>query len=146
MKHRAFISSCCIGLAILTLGFGTSYATGISHAKSTSKPAAALPSRSYHYADFKPYLGESFSVFGGNTGNKVWTMTVELKLIEISELRKDRATEQFWVRFQGPADYSLDKGVYTFEQAKTGQFKLFLEPAGVDAKGRYYQAHFNLLK
>ncbi len=133
----------CIGLAIVALGAGVSYAKGISTPKSSVMSDVI---RSYGYADVKPFLGETFSVFGGNTGGKVWTMTIKLKLIEISECRKDLMTEQFSVRFEGPSDYPLDKGVYTFEHAKVGQFQLFLEPAGLDTKARYYQALFNLLK
>lgn len=108
-------------------------------------PAIADKSPVSH-ADFSAHQGETFSVFGGNTGDKVWTKTVELKLIEISVPRDEGATSQFSVRFLGPGDYPLDKGVYAFEQAKTDRFHLFLEPAGKDAEGRYYQALFNLLK
>jgi len=108
-------------------------------------PAIADKSPVSH-ADFSAHQGENFSVFGGNTGTRVWTKTVELKLVEISKPRDQGATSQFSVRFLGPADYPLDKGVYAFEQAKTERFHLFLEPAGKDAKGRYYQALFNLLK
>jgi len=98
-------------------------------------------------ADFAAYKGESFSVIIRGKSGKAWSKSVSLKIIDISEPRsKEGVTEQFSVRFQGPADYPLEKAVYTFEQPKTGRFSLFLEPADADAKGRYYQATFNLLK
>lgn len=94
------------------------------------------------YADFAALKNESFSVYGGKGLRKV----IFLKLIEVSQAREQNKTVEFSLRFQGPADYPLDKNVYTFEHAKTGAFPLFLEPAGADVNGRYYQALFNLLK
>lgn len=95
-----------------------------------------------NHADFKALVGENFSVYGGMGLRKVIT----LKLIEVSPPRENDKLVDFSARFQGPADYSLDKNIYTFEQAQTGAFPLFLEPAGVDTNGRYYQALFSLLK
>ena len=78
-------------------------------------------------------------------GSQVWSKAVELKLVEVTKPVKAGQIEQFSLRFQGPKKPALDKTVYRFEQAKTGQFPLFLEPASADAKNRYYQAFFNLL-
>jgi hypothetical protein len=97
-------------------------------------------------ADFLAHKGESFTVFEKAVRGKAWSKSVALKLVEVSELRSKGGMMQFSVRFQGPADATLEKSVYTFEQVPSERFSLFLEPAGNDAEGRYYQAIFNSLK
>lgn len=94
------------------------------------------------HEEFTALKNESFSVYGG----KGLRRAVYLKLIDVSPLHEQAQTVDFALRFQGPADYPLDKNVYTFELGKTGAFPLFLEPAGGDAQARYYQALFNLVK
>ena len=105
--------------------------------------AAKAPESAEEYAALK---GENFTVIRVGKSNQNWTKAVELKLIEVSNPVKSGPTEQFSVRFQGPKKFPLDKTVHHFEHAKTGEFTLFLEPAGIDAKSRYYQAFFNFLK
>jgi hypothetical protein len=105
--------------------------------------AAKAPESAEEFAALK---GESFMVIRVGKGSQVWSKAVELKLIEVSNPVKSGPTEQFSVRFQGPKKFPLDKAIHHFEHAKTGKFSLFLELAGADAKGRNYQAFFNLLK
>ncbi|KJV06151.1 DUF6916 family protein [Methylocucumis oryzae] len=110
-----------------------------------TEQVSAANNNPHSFADFNAHLGQSFTVYGGAMGEKVWSKTVELKLIALSAPRKNGSTEQFSVRFQGPIDYPLAKGVYTFENPKTDRFELFLEPYGADTSARYYQAVFNLI-
>jgi hypothetical protein len=102
---------------------------------------AAAVSRSPSYDSFRAYIGERFRVYGGKGAREV----VSLRLIEVSELHHDSRTETFSVRFQGPPDHPLPKGVYTFEHPRSGTFELFLEAADSEADGLYYRAGFNLL-
>lgn len=122
--------------AALLFGYSMLYANTIAL-------AAKAPESAEEYAALK---GEGFAVIRVGKGSQTWTKAVELKLIEVSNPVKSGPTEQFSVRFQGPKKFLLDKAVHHFEHAKTGEFSLFLEPAGGDAKGRYYQAFFILLK
>ena len=96
--------------------------------------------------DYAVLKGENFAVIRVDKGNQVWSKAVELKLIEVSKPTLTGKIEQFSVRFQGPKKFPLDKAVHNFDNAKTGQFSLFLEPADGDSKYRYYEAFFNLLK
>jgi hypothetical protein len=100
-------------------------------------------------ADYLALKGQNFTVNRIEKGQDVWSKSVDLKLIEITESTQDKSgrTDQFILRFQAAnKDKALDKTVYRFEHVATGPFTLFLEPAGGDKKYRYYQAIFNLLK
>ena len=103
--------------------------------------SAAAVSQSPSYDSFRAYIGERFRVYGGTGAREV----VSLRLIEVSERHRDTHAETFSVRFQGPPDRPLPKGVYTFEHPRSGTFELFLEAAGSEADGLYYRAGFNLL-
>lgn len=91
---------------------------------------------------FLARLGERFRVWGGSGLRRV----VELELVEVEDLNLTERLAQFAVVFRGPGDYPLDKGVYTFDNPRSGRFELLIEPAGEDASGRLYQVDFNLLR
>lgn len=107
-------------------------------------PKKALPplGEKFSYDNFKAHIGETFSIYGGPGLRKV----INLKLVAVEGLRRDKKTEQFAARFSGPADDPLPSGVYQFQHLTSGEFQLLIGPTGkADAKGRYYRADFNLL-
>ncbi|MFO1422538.1 MAG: hypothetical protein U1F70_02640 [Candidatus Competibacteraceae bacterium] len=107
-------------------------------------PKKALPSLSeqFSYDNLKTHVGERFSIYGGPGLRRV----INLKLVAVEGLRRDKKTEQFAARFPGPADDPLPSGVYQFQRLTSGKFRLLIGPAGkANAKGRYYRADFNLL-
>lgn len=95
--------------------------------------------------DFMSLKVESFEVIHLGKGGKVWSKTVSLKLVEITELQKLGNIERFSLLLQGPKQPELGKKVYDFDNVKTGRFSLFLEPAKGNNKNRRYEAVFNLL-
>lgn len=96
----------------------------------------------FSYDNFKAHIGETFYVYGGQGLRNV----VNLKLVAVEGHRRDNNTEQFAVRFLGPADDPLSSGVYQFQHPISSEFQLLVVPTGVsDAGGRYYRADFNLL-
>jgi hypothetical protein len=104
----------------------------------------ALPSlgEKFSYDSFKAHIGQTFYVYGGKGLRNV----VNLKLVAVEGLRRDNSTEQFAVRFLGPAADPLPSGVYQFQHPASSEFRLLIGPTGkADAKGRYYRADFNLL-
>lgn len=91
---------------------------------------------------FFAHLGESFRVWGGAGLRQV----VTLELIEVEDLNLTERIAQFTVVFRGPDDYPLDKGVYTFDNPRSGRFELLIEPTGQDDGGLIYAIDFSLLR
>lgn len=73
------------------------------------------------------------------------TETVELEMIELSELLTSSRQERFSVIFRGPREKALQQGTRRFVHDQMGEFDLFIVPVGVDAGSVTYEAGFNRL-
>lgn len=71
---------------------------------------------------------------------------VEIKLIEVSELRESPRQERFSLLFLGPVDDPLLQSLYRMEHEQMGAFELFLVPVGKDDDGFLYEAVFNRVR
>ena len=69
--------------------------------------------------------------------------SVELRLIEVSELKSYERQEEFWILFLGPNEAFLGQGTRLVDHDVMGQFDLFLVPIRQDDQGYYYEAVFN---
>jgi len=72
--------------------------------------------------------------------------TVELELVEVSELKFYPEQEEFALEFRGPLDMFLDQGVRNFAHEKIGEFEMFIVPVRQEADGFYYEAIFNRIR
>jgi uncharacterized protein DUF6916 len=72
--------------------------------------------------------------------------TVELDLVEISDIKLHPGQEQFDVVFRGPLNAFLGQGVRPFAHDEMGQFEIFIVPIRQDGQGYYYEAIFNRLR
>jgi Domain of unknown function (DUF6916) len=70
---------------------------------------------------------------------------VEVKLVEVSELKKTSQQERFSIVFKGPNDTLLPQSAYQMTHERAGTFSIFLVPVGMEADGFLYEAVFNLL-
>lgn len=143
MNRRNFIKNTIPWFVVALGGWGSVGMAARPAPKAPPSPASLPPlGEKFSYDNFKAYIGETFYVYGGEGLRNV----VNLKLVAVEGLRRDLSTEQFVVRFRGPADDPLPSGVYQFQHPASGEFRLLIGPTGlVDAKGRYYRAEFNLL-
>ena len=71
------------------------------------------------------------------------TNQVELELAEVSELKQQKAHDQFAVVFRGPLNAFMGQGMRSFDHDTLGQFELFIVPIRQDGEGFYYEAVFN---
>ena len=71
--------------------------------------------------------------------------TVELKLIEATDVGSTPRQLQFSIVFRGPLDTPLVQAIYNLEHEKIGTFDLFIVPIKRDGDGIYYEAIFNYL-
>ena len=69
--------------------------------------------------------------------------SVELRLIEVSELKSYERQEEFWILFLGPNEAFLGQGTRLMQHDEMGQLELFLVPIKQDDQGFYYEAVFN---
>lgn len=72
--------------------------------------------------------------------------SVELELIEISEVKLYPHQEEFSIVFRGPLNVFLGQGVIPIAHEQMGQFELFIVPIRHDDRGFYYEAVFNRLR
>jgi hypothetical protein len=72
--------------------------------------------------------------------------TVDLDLVDVSELRLHPRQEEFSVEFRGPSNMFLGQGVRSFAHENMGRFELFIVPVRQDADGFYYEAVFNRMR
>lgn len=72
--------------------------------------------------------------------------SVDLELIEVSELKLYPRQEEFAVLFRGPADMFLDQSLRLFRHEQMGQFELLIVPIRQDQTGFYYEAIFNRVR
>jgi hypothetical protein len=70
---------------------------------------------------------------------------VEVKLVEVSELKKTSQQERFSIVFKGPRETFLPQYEYQMTHERAGTFPIFLVPVGVEADGFLYEAVFNQL-
>jgi hypothetical protein len=88
---------------------------------------------------FLALLKDPFSLLLDNRAAEV-----VLVRVEDDGVRAD--SEQFTLLFEGPSDLLLLDGTYRIAHRTAGTTDVFLQPAGGDARHRYYKAQFNLLK
>ena len=88
--------------------------------------------------EFKKHLNTTFRVEQNEA-------SLELQLIEVSDLRRLPGQENFWVVFKGPKDRFLPQGTNEFHHEVMGDFEMFTVPIREDGKGFYYEAIFNRL-
>jgi hypothetical protein len=72
--------------------------------------------------------------------------TVELDLVDVSELKLHPRQEEFALEFRGPLNMFLGQGVRDFSHEHMGHFELFIVPVRQDADGFYYEAIFNRIR
>ena len=72
--------------------------------------------------------------------------SVDVELVEVSELKLYPRQEEFSVVFRGPANAFLGQGGRLFTHDQMGQFELFIVPIRQDQQGYYYEAIFNRLR
>lgn len=91
-----------------------------------------------------------YEIFAENL-NAVFQITVaadklvEVKLVEVSELKKSPQQERFSIVFKGPSDTLLPQHTYEMTHESTGTFTIFLVPVGMETDGFLYEAVFNQL-
>ena len=72
--------------------------------------------------------------------------SVEMELIEVSELKLYPQQEEFTIVFRGPLNAFLGQGTGNFRHEQMGDFDLFIVPVRQDEQGFYYEAVFNRLR
>lgn len=72
--------------------------------------------------------------------------SVELELIEVSELKLHPRQEEFTIVFRGPLNAFLGQGAGNFRHEQMGEFELFIVPIRQDGQGFYYEAVFNRVR
>lgn len=92
-------------------------------------------------AAFRAYQGESFAVWGGEGARAV----EQLRLVEVRDQGSGERIEQFTLRFRAELTSTLGKDTYALKHPESGYFDLWLEPAGQDEAGRYFEARFSLI-
>ena len=93
-----------------------------------------------NHATFAPQLNSVFTLLRQNTER------VELRLVEVSELKRSRRQERFSIVFRGPAGNSVPQGLYEFKHETIGSFALFIVPVGQDDQHVLYEAIFNRVR
>src|SRR5689334_18511194 len=88
---------------------------------------------------FAQHANTTFQVQTGDT-------SLELELIEISELKLHPQQEEFAIVFRGPANAFLEQGVRSLAHQQMGHFEIFLVPIRQDEQGFYYEAVFNRVR
>jgi hypothetical protein len=68
---------------------------------------------------------------------------VELELIEISEKRRVRDSENFSAVFRGGLGFLLPQCIHHLEHERLGELDLFLVPIARESDGFRYEAIFN---
>jgi hypothetical protein len=74
-------------------------------------------------------------------------VTIELELVDVSQLKATESQESFSVIFLAPQPYRVEQGLYDIEHPSMGSMQLFLVPVGLADDGRLQlEAVFNLLR
>lgn len=85
--------------------------------------------------DFQRWVGQKFSVDAESE-------SIELELLESSELGQGTGRKSFSVLFRGPADKVLIQAMYPVSGGDLDEEALFLVPVGPDKLGMLYEAVF----
>jgi len=72
--------------------------------------------------------------------------SVDVELIEVSEVKLYPRQEEFTIVFRGPLNAFLGQGTGNFRHEQMGQFELFIVPIRQDEQGFYYEAIFNRVR
>lgn len=72
--------------------------------------------------------------------------SVDVELIEVTELKLHPRQEEFTIVFRGPLNAYLGQGAGNFRHEQMGDFELFIVPIRQDEQGFYYEAVFNRLR
>ena len=72
--------------------------------------------------------------------------TVELELVDVSELKLHPRQEEFALEFRGPTEMFLGQGLRNFAHEQIGEFELFIVSVRQEADGFYYEAVFNRIR
>jgi hypothetical protein len=89
--------------------------------------------------DFVPNLNTRFRLLQEDQPS------IELLLVNVSELATRERQQVFSIEFQGPVDLLLPQQMYRLDHDVLGAFELMIVPIRQDAKGIYYEAVFNRL-
>ena len=88
---------------------------------------------------FASVIGSSFKLASGDG------TTVDLELIEVTELKQRPSQESFAAVFLLPEPYRAEQGLYTLVHETLGELELFLVPIGLDGQRLKLEAVFNFL-
>jgi hypothetical protein len=97
----------------------------------------------YAKAKFTPYVDTIFRIFYPDYSKALTTTLVSVNDIGPVPDRTEAGRECFVLKFRGTE--TLPQNTYVIEHAVLGRFDLFLEPAGKNKKGVYYEAVINRL-
>ncbi|MDX6613698.1 MAG: hypothetical protein QOD75_2884 [Blastocatellia bacterium] len=70
---------------------------------------------------------------------------VEVKLVEVSELKLSPHQERYSIVFKGPRDTFLLQDNYSMTHETGGTFSIFLVPVGMEGDGYLYESVSNQL-
>jgi hypothetical protein len=91
------------------------------------------------HSEFASRLNASFKVHNSEG-------SVEVKLVEVSELKQHERQESFSLLFSGPLNSMLEQGLHDFEHEDLGTFALFIVPVGTEQEAFLYEAVFNKIR
>lgn len=97
-------------------------------------------SAAFNRDSFAAVIGSSFTLASGDG------KTLDLDLIEVTELQQSKYQESFSIVFLLPAPYRAEQGLYTLVHESLGEMELFLVPVGLDGQRLKLEAVFNLLR
>lgn len=72
--------------------------------------------------------------------------SIELELVEVSELKESPRQERFALVFRGPLDSFFPQETYRIDHDQIGSYGLFLVPVGQEKDGFLYETVFNRVK
>ena len=90
--------------------------------------------------EFAKHLGTKFQV------QVAPEQTIDIELIEVSDLKQSARQEQFGILFRGPNEYFLGQGIRRLGHEDFGPADIFLVPIRQDNAGFYYEAVFNRIR
>jgi hypothetical protein len=93
-----------------------------------------------NYEDFSGNLNTGFQVISEDG------TAVDLKLVEVSDLKESPRQSRFSLIFSGPMHTMIGQGLYKMTHERMGEFELFIVPVGMNAEVLLYEAVFNRLK
>lgn len=89
---------------------------------------------------FSKHAGEKFEV------ELEPEKSIELELVEISELKQSATQEQFTVVFLGPNEIFLGQGIRQMKHEELGELEIFIVPIAQEQNGYRYEAVFNRVR